>query len=58
MEDITKQVAMGVIEACASMICDQIRIARIDAAAATPQQRMILACLMEQLRRITEVRNG
>ena len=43
----------GVIEACAGMICNQIRIARIDAAAVTPQQRMTLACLMDQLRRIT-----
>ena len=58
MEDITKQVAPGVIEACASMICDQIRIARIDASAASPQQRMTMACLMDQLRRITEVRGG
>lgn len=52
MENITKQVALGVIEACASMICDQIRIARIDSKAVTAQQRMTLACLMDQLRRI------
>lgn len=50
--EVKRQVSIGMIEAAARMICDQIRVSNLNASDLDAQARMTLACLAEQLRRI------
>ncbi len=50
--EIKKQVSLGLIDAAARLICDQIRVSDLQTHDLDPQTRMTLACLAEQIRRI------
>ena len=50
--EIKKQVSLGLIDAAARLICDQIRVSDLQTPDLDPQTRMTLACLAEQIRKI------